>query len=103
MSGGAYVLALSCAEPDVAHATLGELAYSLLAIRSLRPGRPEFNILPAMLTRCELPGGAVLSIRLLDGSNGGKGDLVGYAFVPNLGKDAAALRAKLGQLMAVAA
>jgi hypothetical protein len=97
-----YVLATSCAEPDVEYASLGELAYSLLAIRSRRPGNPDFSIVPAMLTRCELPGGKVLSIRLLDGANGGRGELIGYAFVPNLGHDADDLRARLQRLTAPA-
>lgn len=95
MSAQPYVLATSCAAPDQEFTSLRALAERLQAIRAQAAGRPEISVVPAMLTRCELPGGKVLSIRLLDGSCGGRGAPIGYAFVPNFGRDADALRGML--------
>lgn len=82
MSAQPYVLATSCAAPDQEFTSLRTLAQGIGRLRDLVAGRPALHCVAAVLTRCELPGGRVVAVRLLDGTCGGKGSALGYAFLP---------------------
>lgn len=77
-----YILATSCAEPDREFETLHGLARYIVALRDKHAARPDMVAVEAYLARSDLPGGRTVSVRMLDGSNGGKGALIGYAFMP---------------------
>lgn len=77
-----YTLAFSCSKPDLEFSNLQALARAIVEIRDTSPRSPEISAISARLTRSDLPGGAVVAVRMLDGSCGGRGELIGYAFMP---------------------
>lgn len=82
MSGQPYILATSCAAPDQEFSTLRTLAQGIARLRDAVDKALAVRCHLAQLTRCELPGGRVVAVRLLDGSCGGRGSALGYAFLP---------------------
>lgn len=77
-----FVLATSCAAPDVEFPSLRALAQAVVSRRDALPARPGLHLVTAQIARGALPGGACVAIRALDGSAAGKGVALGYAFVP---------------------
>jgi hypothetical protein len=85
MSADLYVLATSCTEPDEEFSSVHTLARAILARRDRLGGRPDAACIDAIMSRDGLPGAEVIAIRAKDGSCGGRGALLGYAFVPGTG------------------
>lgn len=102
MSEQPYVFARSCADPDQEFPSLGALAGALRDLRDEAPDRPPMRLFRAQLTRMELPGGQVLSVRLDDGRCAGRGSPLGYVFLRDYGREAQQLARLLGE-QAVAA
>jgi hypothetical protein len=82
------VLATGPATPDREFAGMAGLARWIVARRAQAPRltngvRPPVDVHRAALgRRIELPDGVCLSLRLLDGHHAGRGQLLGYAFIP---------------------
>ena len=77
------ILAFGCGRPDREFASLEALARAIVAERDkLAEGRWLVGVSANLARGADLPAGACVSVRALDGSNGGKGALIGYAFLP---------------------
>lgn len=95
-----FTLASLSATPDLGFASIDQLARAVCALRDARPGRPWLSAISATVTRSDMPGGAAVALRLADSEEGGRGSLLGYAFMPRAagapaGRAAAALLAAI--------
>lgn len=80
--------------------TLPALARHIVALRAAAPldalgERPEIGLLAAMVGREAIPNGASIAVRVRDGRNGGRGTLLGYAFLETLAGGARNLMAAI--------
>lgn len=88
MSETICTFATSSSEPDLDFPTLPALARHLVTVRAKLPLgtdglRVDLVAVSATVARSHLPSGSAVSIRARDGALGGKGSLLGYAFLPN--------------------
>jgi hypothetical protein len=74
----AWLLASGVGAPDREFPSTADLAAWIHALRCERPHRPEIKLVTAILARDALPGGACVSVYILDGSHE-RGRLLGYA------------------------
>lgn len=78
-----YILARSCAEPDQEFGSLVALARAIDAVRCAVAGQPGLRLTDSVVARGpELPGGKAISLRMVSADDGGRGTLIGYAFLP---------------------
>lgn len=72
--------------PDRDFPTLLAAARYIVKLRAMLPlvdgRRPEIMARDGYLARSELPGGRMVSVRVLDGQASGRGSLLGYLLVP---------------------
>jgi hypothetical protein len=78
-----YVLATGVETPDAEFHALEALAREILRRRLAEPRQPRLRYTDANLGRGDLlPNGVCVSLRFADGQLGGRGSLLGYAFLP---------------------
>lgn len=96
MSGEPFTFATSCAEPDRVFGSLAALARYVLVLRGGAPlvggAPPELVARDGTLARSDLPGGRMVSIRILDGAHAGRGSLLGYVLMPLIATETGAIR-----------
>lgn len=81
---GRYVLAFAASpRPDLELPSLGALAQAIARLPQERAGAPQLRLRSCQAGRRPLPNGTCVSVRLMDGSMGGLGELVAYAFLPH--------------------
>jgi hypothetical protein len=93
LSPHTFILCTGAAEPDLIYGAIESLAREICRRRDRLPGRPDLTFVHGQAWRGEgFAGGACVVVRVADGALGGRGSLVGYAFLTGMNRAVERLR-----------